>query len=116
MLSLHRRRLLEARRTKDDYDAAKRSYEQIREQFRIVLETWNGEEYKQIRENRVLVEKASAIISQKAYTLVGQAIDKTLRNCGLGVIDRRSEDGERSRGSLGASAGENEVSVLGYPV
>ena len=80
-----------------------------------MLETWNGEEYKQVRENRTLVEKASAIISQKAYTLVGQAIDKTLRNGGLGVIDRRSEDGKRSRGSLGASAGENEVSVLGYP-
>ena len=115
MLSLHRRKLLEARRSKDDYDAAKRSYEQIREQFRVVFDTWHGEEYKQIRENRTLVEKASAMISQKAYTSVGQAIDKTLQNCGLGVIDRPSEDRGRSRGSLGDSAGEKEVSVLGYP-
>ena len=111
-LSLHRRKLLEARRTEDDYEAAKRSYDQVRKMFQTELDTWNREEYKQIQESRALLEKASAIISQKAYTLVGQAIEKTLRNCAIeGIL---SEVGERGRGPRGAFVDEQDVSVLGY--
>ena len=66
----------------------------------------------QIRENRARVERASALISQKAYKLVGQAIDKTLRNCGIeGIL---SEVGERGRGPRSVFVGEQDVSVLRY--
>ena len=113
LISSCRRKLLEARRTKNDYDAAKRGYDQARKQFEFVLETWNREEHMQIRENRVLVERASVIISQKAYTSVGQAIERTLRDRRL--RDVQLEDEKPGRGPRGASAGEKGVSVLGHP-
>ena len=67
----------------------------------------------QIRENRMLVEKASVIISQKAYTLVGQAIEKILQDWKL--RDTQAEDGGLGREPRGAFASEQGVSVLGYP-
>ena len=63
----------------------------------------------QIQENRLLLEKASVIISQKAYGFIGQAIERTLQDWGLGDI--RSEDGDLDRGPRGTSAGEKGVSV-----
>jgi len=109
-----RRKLLEARRTKDDYNSAKRGYDQAREQFQAALDTWNREEHSQIQENRLLLEKASAMISQKAYGFIGQAIEKTLQDWRLGDI--YSEDGDLGRGPRGAFADEKGVSVLEYPV
>ena len=64
----------------------------------------------QIRENRLLLEKASIMISRKAYGLIGQAIEKTLQDWGLGDI--QSGDGDLSRGPQGATAGKKEVSVI----
>src|SRR5258708_22753376 len=90
--SLCRRKLLEARRTKDDYKSAKRGYDQAREQFQAALDTWNREEHMQIQENRILFEKASIMISQKAYGFIGHAIERTLRDWRLGAI--QSEDGD----------------------
>ena len=66
----------------------------------------------QIQDNRHLLEKASTMISQKAYTFVGQAIDKTLQDWGLGDI--QSEDGDFVRGRRGGFAGERGVSMLEY--
>jgi hypothetical protein len=63
----------------------------------------------QIQENRLLLEKASVIISQKAYGFIGQAIERTLQDWRLGDI--QSEDGDLGRGPRGASAGEKGVSV-----
>ena len=63
----------------------------------------------QIQDNRHLLEKASAMISQKAYTFVGQAIERTLQDWRLGDI--QSEDGDFGRGPRGAFAGEKGVSV-----
>jgi len=78
-----------------------------------VLDTWKREEHMQIQENRLLLEKASSIISQKADGLIGQAIEKTLQDWRLGAI--QSEDGDLGRGPRGASAGEKGVSVEGHP-
>ena len=61
----------------------------------------------QIQENRLLLDKASAFISQKADEFIGQAIERVLQHWRLGDI--RSEDGDLSRS--GASAGEKGVSV-----
>ena len=97
-----RRKLLEARRTKDDYNTAKISYDQAREQFHVVLETWKGQEYMQITENRQLLKRAYALISKKAEEFINKAIESTLRDFKLGKIQlvdgnlgRRASTGER---------------------
>ena len=107
-----RRKLLEARRTKDDYNSAKRSYDQARERFQAVLDTWNREEYGQMVDNRTLLDKASRMLSQKAYGFIGQATDRILQDWRYGDI--QSEDADRDRGPQGASAGEKRVSALEY--
>src|SRR5258708_32640191 len=100
--SLCRRKLLEARRTKDDYNSAKRGYDQAREQFQAVLDTWNREEHMQIQENRQLLERASGMTSQKAYGFINQAIERTLQDWRLGNI--QSGDGDFGRGPGGVPA------------
>ena len=59
----------------------------------------------QIQENRTLLEKASIMISQKAYRFIGQAIEKTLQDWRQGDI--QSEEGDLGLGS-------QRVSVLEY--
>jgi len=63
----------------------------------------------QIQENRLLLEKASSMISQKAYGFIGQAIEKTLQDWRLGNIQSGNKD--LGRGPRGASVGEKGVSV-----
>jgi hypothetical protein len=82
----------------------------VREQFQAVLDTWNREEHVQIQENRQLLERASVMISQKAYTFVNQAIERTLQDWKLGGIN--SGDGSLGRGPRSAAAGEKEVKAL----
>ena len=66
----------------------------------------------QIQGNHLLLEKASVMISQKAYGFIGQVIESTLRNWRLGAI--QSEGSGLGRGPRGALAGEKGVSVLDY--
>ena len=63
----------------------------------------------QIHENRLLLENASSVIWQKAYGLIGQAIERTLQDWRLGNI--QSEDRDLGRRPRGASAGEQGVSA-----
>ena len=85
-LTPSRRKLLEARRTKDDYNTAKIHYDQFRKQFQVALETWKGQEYLQIQENRQLLKRASTLISKKAEEFINKAIETTLKNCKFGII------------------------------
>jgi hypothetical protein len=64
----------------------------------------------QIQENRQLLERASMMISQKAYTFVNQAIERTLQDWRLGDIN--SDDGGFGRAPRGASADEKGVRAL----
>jgi len=89
------RKLLEARRTRNDYNAARRSYDHAREQILVVLDTWKSQEYMQIQDNRQLLERASTLISKKAGEFINKAIETTLKDCTLGNI--RSVDGDLSR-------------------
>ena len=66
----------------------------------------------QIQEYRLLLNRASVMISQKAYVLIGQAIERTLQDWKAGDIE--SEDGDLGR-DLRSSASEKGVSVLEYP-
>ena len=80
------------------------SYDQAREQFQVVLETWKSQEYMQIQENRQLLERASALISEKTEEFINKAIETTLRDCKLGNI--QLVDGNHGRR---ASASERQV-------
>jgi hypothetical protein len=99
-----RRKLFEARRTKNDFNAAKKSYDHAREQFQIVLDTWKSQEYMQIQDNRQLLERASTLISKKADEFIHKAIENTLKDCNLGNI--RSVDESLGRST---STGEKQV-------
>ena len=68
-----------------------------------------------IQENRLLLERALAMISQKAYEFISKAIDRTLQGGRLGDIQSEDDDRGRGRGPRGASASETGVSVLEYP-
>jgi hypothetical protein len=95
-----RRKLFEARRTKDDFSTAKRKYDQDREKFQLVLDTWTSEQHRQIQVNRQLLERASGIISKKADGFMNKAIEKTLRECKFGDIwlgDARRRGGNEVR-------------------
>ena len=76
-LTPSRRKLLEARRTYIDI---------ARNQFQVVLDTWESQEYRQIQGNRQLLERASALISRKAEEFINKAIENTLKDCKLGNI------------------------------
>ena len=99
-----RRKLLEARRTKDDYDTAKRSYDRARERFLVVLDTWNGQEDMEIQENRRLLERAYTLISDEAYEFINKAIENALKSGKLGVVKLA----DRNPGRL-APAGGRQV-------
>ena len=71
------------------------SYDQARKQFKAVLETWKGQEYLQIQENRQLLERASTLISKRADEFINKAIETTLKNCKFGII--QSVDGNLGR-------------------
>ena len=77
-------------------------YDQAREQFQVVLDTWKSQEDMQIQENRQLLERASVFISTKADEFINKAIEDTLkkfrlRNIQLGNehLDRLSSTGGR---------------------
>ena len=66
-----------------------------------------------IQENRILLEKASIMISQKAYGFIGQAIERILQDWMDG--DNQSGDEDLGRGPQGAFVSDKEVSVLEFP-
>jgi len=98
-----RRKLLEARRTRNDYNAAKRSYDYARELFQAVLDDWRME-WTQVHDSKLLLERASTMISKKAGESIDKAIATTLNDCKLGNF--RSVDEDLSRPT---STGEKQV-------
>lgn len=64
----------------------------------------------QVQESLQPLERVSVMISQKAHGFIGQAIERTLQNWGLGDI--QSEHGDPGHCPRGASAGEKGVSAV----
>ena len=79
-------------------------YDQAREQFLVVMNTWESEESMQIQEGRQLLKRASALISETADGFINKAIESTLKGFKLGTIQLV----DRNLGRL-ASAGEKQV-------
>jgi hypothetical protein len=103
-LSLRRRKLLEARRTTDDYRAAKESYDQARENFQSVLDTWGRVEPMQTQECRLLLQRESGMIPYEAEGLIDQAIETTFQNWKLGGI-QMEDVGRDPQGPSGSERG-----------
>jgi len=93
-----------------EYDAAKRSYDQMAEKSKVVLDTWGRIESMQTQEIRSLLEQELGVISQKTCGLINQTIQKTLLDCGVSLGDMDVGNGTRD-----ASSGKRGVSVLQYP-
>jgi len=102
--------MLEASRMQAEYDTAKRSYDQMAEKSKVVLDTWGRIESMQTQEIRSLLEQELGVISQKTCGLINQTIQKTLLDCGMSL-----EDMDVGNGTRGASSGKRGVSVLQYP-
>jgi len=102
--------MLEARRMQAEYDAAKRSYDQMAEMSKAVLDTWGRIESMQTQEIRSLLEQELGLISQKTCGLINQTIQKTLLDCGMSL-----EDMDVGNGTRDASSSKRGVSVLQYP-
>jgi hypothetical protein len=68
----------------------------------------------EIQENRLLLEKESEIISQRAHGVIGQAIERTLQDWRLRSVQVEEED--LGRGRRGGSIVEKGVSVFEYRI
>jgi hypothetical protein len=108
----YRRKLLEARRDRHDYEVAKRSYDLARGQFHAVLGPWSNEEQLQIEQSRHRLEQISQRILQKASSSIDQVIEKTLKDWSPG--DTQSQSGFKGQSSQRVSIERKEVSVLSY--
>jgi hypothetical protein len=64
----------------------------------------------QIQENRQLLERASVMISQKAYTFINQATERTLQDWRLGGSN--SDDGRGPRVASTSDKGVRALEVL----
>ena len=101
-------KLLEARRIKNEYGAAKRHYDQTCERFQAVSDTWDRVESMQAQEIRFTLERDIGMILQKACGLVNQTINQALQDSTFGGILFEVM-------KLDTSSGKRGVSVMQYP-
>ena len=83
-LSFRSQKLLETRRSKDAYEAEKRRYDQACEQYRVVLDSWSGEEYMIIQRSRQAFEGVSSRMSKNAHACIDRATKCALQEMDLG--------------------------------
>jgi hypothetical protein len=74
------RKLLDARRTRDEFADAKTAYEEIRKKLRSILETWDQEEENLINTSRRQLENAYTFVSRRAEGLTRSALQATLNS------------------------------------
>jgi hypothetical protein len=110
----YRRKLLEARRDKHDYEAAKRSYDLACGQFQAVLVPWNNQEQLEIKQSRQGLEQASQKVLQRASGSIDQAIANTLQH--WMPRNTRFQSERTNPGPQEVSITEKEVSALLYGV
>jgi hypothetical protein len=77
------RKLLEARRTQDEFETAKREYDKTRQKLQIVLETWDWKEQEQIDMSRQQLQNAYTFVSRKAEGLIQSALREALKSRAL---------------------------------
>jgi len=83
-----RRKLLEARRTRGEFEAAKSAYDKTRQKLEAILETWDLKGLEQVDKSRKQLQNAYTFISRKADGFIQPALQKVLQQWGL--VDRES--------------------------
>ena len=103
-----RRKLLDTRRTQDEFEDARKEYEETRRELEIILATWDQEEEKLIDTSRRQLQGAYNYISRKAEEFTRSALQETLKShedifqgSGVTAIERNMRSPE-SDNQLGA--------------
>ena len=73
------RKLLEARRTQDEFSAAKKEYDETRGKLQRILATWDREEEEQIKTSLQRLDDAYRSFSLKAEGLIDSALKTALK-------------------------------------
>jgi len=89
MLVYVRRKLLEARRTEGEFEAAKNAYDKTRQKLQGILNTWDLTGQEQIEKSHKRLQNAHSFISRKADGFIEPALQKVLQQWGL--MDRESD-------------------------
>ena len=84
-----RRKLLEARRTENEFEGAKNALKTIQE-LQMILNTWDLTGQEQIDKSRKQLQNAFAFISRTANEFLQLALEKVLQLWGL--VDRASDN------------------------
>jgi len=88
--SIHpRRKLLRARRTEGEFEAAKDAYFKTRQKLLEILSTWDSRGQEQVDKSSKQLQSAHVFISRKADGFIQPALEKVLRQWGL--VDRESD-------------------------
>ena len=111
-MSIHlRRKLLEARRTEGDFEAARDAYFKIRHKAQVILNSWDSRGQEQIDKSRKQLVNDYAFISRKATESILPALEKVLKQWGL--LDRESDNDSTNSLERTPSGAEftNQVSI-----
>ncbi|CCA76063.1 hypothetical protein PIIN_10063 [Serendipita indica DSM 11827] len=96
MITAQKRKLLEARRTKRDFDAAKKEFEDARANLYALINTWNLSKTTQEQIYKDKLDRVIKALSQKAESFIPLAIENTLNDWSLGSV-KQEKDVESSR-------------------
>ena len=108
-MTLDSRKLLEARRSKDEFDEAKREYDAARAKFFQLIDSWNVAEHQQRTNYHNRMKKGLAALKTRTNKHITDAIEKTLRDWSIGstpTIKEEFTDGVIGRGPDFATAQE----------
>lgn len=83
---------MEARRSRVEYDEAKRGYEKARSQFFQLVDEWNVKEHIQVADYRSRLTKGGENMAQKTKKFIKDAIHKTLNEWNLGELQKEDPD------------------------
>lgn len=83
---------MEARRTRVEYDKAKREYEKARSKFFQLIDEWNVKEHTQVAEYRSKLMKGGDNMAKMTDKFISDAIRKTLSDWPLGEIQQQDPE------------------------
>ncbi|KIM23876.1 hypothetical protein M408DRAFT_332078, partial [Serendipita vermifera MAFF 305830] len=111
MSAAQERKLLEARRSKNEFDEAKREYDAARAKFFQLIDSWNVAEHQQKTNYHNRMKKGLTALKNRTDKHIADAISQTLRNWTLGSAPSIEEHTPDQRAGHARDEGRN-VSVL----
>ena len=112
LISSFRRKLLEARRSRNEFEEAKKEYEEARAKFLQLIEAWDVNELAQMTSFRTRLNKGVVALKKRTDEYITSCIKSTLNDWSLGSI-KESTDNIIPKGPESARAKEKGgVTVL----